>query len=108
MARKTRERNVVTKYGAPLVVIARLWEMIEARIDKGVVESFEGLSGKPEKKHLLWCLHKLKEYGSEFSMCSNVGKPDPKTFRKWATAFTSELAALKDQVVSHIFSVFFC
>jgi len=90
--------------------VAKLWELINKRIQRDKESAFDDLTGSPCEKHLLWALHKLKVYSDECSMttCLSTGKKkiDPKTFRKWSGAFIRELAALKDEVVSLIVKCF--
>lgn len=50
-------------------------------------------------KHLLWCLHFLKQYPSEHSRRS-ILDADEKTIRKWSWIFVKLLADLS--VVRHI------
>ena len=89
---KIWNRRVVANFGAPVVVIAKLWELITNNLEKRP-------SGM-KYDHLLWTMHKLKVYSSESVMVSIVNSPDEKTFRKWTDFFIQELFNLKDQVIS--------
>ena len=76
-------------FGAPVVVIATLWNRLIPLID---------MSGS-KPKHLLWALVFLKVYSTTMVHCRIVGWPDAKTFRKWSWYFVELIAALKPDVI---------
>jgi hypothetical protein len=89
---KVRNRRIVAFYGAPALVMAKLWELL--------MEGTGPWTNQTKKVHLLWALHLAKVYSSESVLSASVGSPDEKTYRKWAWLFLEELAALTFDVVS--------
>jgi hypothetical protein len=89
---KIRNRRIVSFFGAPALVIAKLWELLMEKAGPWPIGA--------KKKHLLWGLHLAKVYASEAVLSSNVSAPDEKTFRKWAWLFLTELASLTFDVAS--------
>ena len=66
-------------FGAPPVIIAKLWMMIEPTLEEEVDDRFMGA----ERKHLLYALVFLKVYApNEEAHCAIVDWPCKKTFCK--------------------------
>jgi hypothetical protein len=89
---KIRTRRIKSFFGAPALVIAKLWELL--------MEKAGPWSTLTRKQHLLWALHLAKVYASQAVISSNVGAPDEKTYRKWAWLFLDGLVSLTFDVVS--------
>lgn len=94
---KQKERKAIDRLGIPMVVAAKLWELIFEFEEEE--PPFADLTGTPRLEHLLWALVKLKSYSSEGDMADLCGCKSPKTFRKWASAFIEQLALLTDRVI---------
>ena len=61
---KVRIKRIVSHFGAPPIVMAKLWELLiefDAVADDGA-----------KKVHLLWALYYLKEYSSEAVACTVI------------------------------------
>jgi hypothetical protein len=89
---KIRSRRIKSSFGAPPLVIAKLWELL--------MEKAGPWPQRAEKKHLMWALHLAKVYSSESDLSSFVDCPEEKTYRKWAWMFLEGLASLEFDVVS--------
>jgi hypothetical protein len=93
---KIRMRRICETFGVPPIVMAKLWELLIEHQDEWPI----GLA----KHHLLWSLHKLKDYGCESTMVKTVSMNaypvDEKTFRKWTKEVIMALQELKYTVVS--------
>jgi hypothetical protein len=89
---KIRRRRIVAFFGAPALVIAKVWELL---MEKG-----GPWPTGTAKKHLLWTLHMAKVYATTEVLSSSVGTPDEKTFRKWVKIFLFEISDLTPDVVS--------
>ena len=77
-------------FGAPIGVIATLWNKLLPHIDVAA-------GAKP--KHLLWALVMIKVYTSAAVHRRIVGWPDPKTYRKWSWYFLEKIALLKEDII---------
>jgi hypothetical protein len=89
---KIRKRRIVASFGAPVLVIAKVWELL--------METGGPWPIATEKKHLLWTLHMAKVYATTEILASNVGARDEKTFRKWVKTFLFKISDLTPDVVS--------
>jgi hypothetical protein len=80
-----KRRLLTGLFGAPAVVMAKLWDMITDNTDDG------GLPQGAKKEHLVWALHYLYEYPSLKPMCKTMSKdgkvPTEKTVAKWVWIF---------------------
>ncbi len=90
-SRTVRDHCIVAFFGAPSLVIAKLWELL--------VKHSGPLPQHAKTIHLLWALHLVKVYSSEHVLSSSVGATE-KNYRKWAWFFIQELAYLEPEVVS--------
>ena len=77
-------------FGAPILVVVALWNMIVA---KGP------LANGAAPKHLLWALIFLKCYSTTPVIRRVCGWPAEKTFRKWVWYFIDRISALADDLV---------
>jgi hypothetical protein len=91
-SRKVRHRRIIAFFGAPPLVMAKVWELL--------MEVDGPWPNTTTKKHLLWGLHMMKVYASEEVLSANVGAIDEKTYRKWSKLFILELSYLAPEVVS--------
>ena len=90
-SQNVRNRRIVAFFGAPSLVIAKLWELL--------VKHSGPLPQHAKTIHLLWALHLVKVYSSEHVLSSSVGATE-KNYRKWTWFFIQELAYLEPEVVS--------
>lgn len=90
---KEISRKIVAHFGAPVIVIAKLWELLQ-----------EHGNLKCEEFHLFWGLARLKLDTSEEAMVSLVKGErrtlTAKTFRTWSWLVIFELENLAPLVVS--------
>ena len=92
-----KEKNVVNVFGAPVVVIAKLWELMH--------EHDTISNPKMAHKHLLWALIYGKQYPSLQTLASLVKmegdrrRPDEKTLVKWIWIAMSALEKLNTFVI---------
>ena len=95
----SHKRGVVAFFGAPTIVIAKLWELIFRNNDcnKRIINN---------KEHLLWALHYMKQSPSFDVFCKTVKKnrsnasPTKKTALKWVWFYVKEIEALEDVVIN--------
>ena len=85
---KREDEKFRSFFGAPIKVIAKVWNMIQPLDDTYAAP-----------KHLLWALVFLKVYSTTEVHCRIVGWPDPKTYRKWCWYMLEQVAELKDRVI---------
>ena len=93
----THRRDVVTYFGAPPIVIAKIWELILENNgwDKEIVSN---------KDHLLWALHYMKQAPNITVLCKTMQKngrkmSSKKTVLKWVWFYVNEIQALEDKVI---------
>jgi hypothetical protein len=91
-----KELEVITNFGVPAVVIAKVWEMIQEE------ETSPNL--KMKKKHYMWGLYFLKVYVDMNKMGSCVveagdNRPDEKTVYKWIWVAIEAISELEDIVI---------
>ena len=85
-----RSRRIIAFFGAPAIVIAKVWELLhEHQLNDPCAN----------KKHLLWAFHKHKSYSNETTMSSSVRSPDEKTFRKWTNTMAMDVGSLSPMVI---------
>lgn len=84
----TIDRKVRAFFGAPIVVLADIWQRIQPLDRKAAKE-----------KHLLWACVFLHVYSTEEIHCRIVGGADPKTFREWSWYMLEKVAGLKETVI---------
>ena len=82
-----KKRDIIAFYGAPTVVICKVWELITEMQKKSI----------SNKEHLLWALHFLKNRPNFRAMCKTMKQadkksPTEKTLRKWVWVFVDEIA----------------
>ena len=93
----SHKRDVVCFFGAPTIVIAKVWEMI--------LENNDGNRGTiSNKEHLLWALHYMKQSPNFEVMCKTIKKsnhksPTKKTVMKWVWFYVNEIRALEEEVI---------
>ena len=92
------KRDITCFFGAPTIVIAKLWELILANND--------GNENKiSNKEHLLWALHYMKQSPNFEVMCKTMKKdskercPAKGTVMKWVWFYVNEIKELEDQVI---------
>lgn len=91
-------RDVVAFFGAPTIVIAKLWELI--------LENNDGDTNRTSnKEHLLWALHYMKQSPNISVLCKTLKKssskvsPTRKTVSKWIWFYVNEINALEEKVI---------
>jgi len=97
-----QKKVVVTCFGAPLIVIAKTWELIAENNDENDPKI-------RNKEHLLWALHYLKNYPNFAVMCKTMMKKSSfikgstpcteKTLRQWVRFYIHEVRALECIVI---------
>ena len=97
----SNRRDCVTYFGAPVIVIAKLWELIQENNEK---ESEEVRHCLENKECLLWAMHFMKNRPNITAMCKTMKKENKKcctekTMRKWMWTFLDELESLQDMVI---------
>ena len=95
----TQKREIVGFFGAPIIVIAKIWELIEAN---NIEE--DDVPQRNKKEYLLWALHYLKEYPNQTVMCKTMQrqffqKITEKTLRKWVWYYIKEVRYLEPVVI---------
>ena len=95
----SHRRDMVTFFGAPTIVIAKIWDLIVANnIRNGNENKISN------KEHLLWALHYMKQAPNFTVLCktmmANTNKcPTKKTVLKWVWFYVREIQALEDTVI---------
>ena len=95
---KEKDSRVRAFFGAPLDVIADLWNRIWHKLSKEEKDNL--IEDGVQHKHLLYALVLLKVYSTEEVHCSIVDWPSTKTFRKWSWHFAKKIAELKEDVIN--------
>ena len=90
-------RDVISFFGIPTIVIAKLWEMILEN-NNGDVKIIS------KKEHLLWALHYMKQSPNITVLCKTMKRnyaksPTKKTVIKWIWFYVNEIAALEEKVI---------
>lgn len=89
-----RKRIQTSFFGAPPIVVAKLWELIVAR---------NTLMKGAKRQHLYWALHYMKQYPDITCMrktMATAGKlPDEKTVSKWVWYFISLIEDLEEDII---------
>ena len=91
-------RDVIAFFGAPIIVIAKLWELI--------LENNDGDEKLVKiKEHLLWALHYMKQAPHFSVLCKTLKKnssntcPTRKTVSKWIWFYVNEICELQEKVI---------
>ena len=87
---RIQNKRIVSHFGAPPVVLAKVWELLVDNVD---------MDRGAEKKHLLWTLHSAKQYSTESTTCTMINVQDEKTLRKWKKHFFEYVAFLEPIVI---------
>ena len=95
---ESHRRDIIEFFGAPVIVIAKLWELIW----NNNCEATQRLIRK--KEHLLWALHYMKQAPNFTVLCKTIKmnakkSPTKKTVLKWVWFYVREISALQDQVI---------
>ena len=94
---KDKDSRIRSFFGAPLHLIAEIWNRIWTKLSE---EEKNGLiEDNVHYRYLLYALLMMKVYAPVEVLCSMVGWPSTKTFRKWSWYFTKKIAGLKSDVI---------
>ena len=94
---KDQDKRVRALFGAPLNIIADIWNMIWKKLSNEEKKALQ--DDGVEFKHLLYALVFLKIYSTEEAHCSICDWPSGRTFRKWSWYFVSKIAELEIDVI---------
>ena len=93
----SHKRDVVSFFGAPTIVIAKLWELIFENngFNKRIIYN---------KEHLLWALHYMKQSPNFQVLCKTIKKsnqrsPTKKTVLKWVWFYVNKIKSLEEHVI---------
>jgi len=94
----SHKRDVISFFGAPTIIIAKIWEMILKNNDGDE----KALSNK---EHLLWALHYMKQkpnfevFRKTITKQNQNRSPTKKTVMKWVWFYVNEIRALEGTVI---------
>ena len=96
---KIHNRVFRAHFGAGWKTVAYVWKFLKEVEEDISKEKNEMKKSIFEKKHLLWCLYFFKLYTSEDTAAKSLGCT-PKTYRKWTSICTKDIAFLYPFFVS--------
>jgi len=94
---KDKDSRIRAMFGAPLNVIADIWNRVWKKLSNAERDSL--INDSVKYKYLLYALVFLKVYATTTAHCSMVDWPSEKTFRKWSWYFVKKISELKSDVI---------